>query len=170
MVGYTCLSECRKTQPFFITGAKHNNQALIGKGLFERGFHFSGFITPENVSLSCICDYCSKSFRIKSFHAGFSNFTYFYSGSGSQTLVTSMVEDAEPDEEIRPFAEKYINLEVKFPLSKDGTYFKYMNSFRCPYCGTAYIDFERFPEQREIEYYGNYFYGDELVSYESDMK
>ena len=84
-------------QPFFITGGQIENAQMAGKGLFERGFHFSGRITPGNISLSCICDHCCKSFRIKSFHTGFSNVSYFYSESGLQTLVvSSYIEGAPP--------------------------------------------------------------------------
>jgi len=156
-------------QPFMISGAIGGSDES-GKGLFERGLHFSGIITPGNVSLSCICDKCKKSFRIKSFHAGFSNLGYFYSESGSQTLVVSSYLDGAPPAMGKPDFEKLAVLEAKLPLAKDGTSFKYKNSFRCPYCASAYIDFERFPEQREIEYYGNYFYGDEIVKFESEKQ
>jgi hypothetical protein len=157
-------------QPFFISGAKVDNAGFQGKGLFERGLHFSGTITPGNVSLSCICDKCEKNFRIKSFHAGFSNLGYFYSESGSQTLVVSSYIDSAPPAMGKPDFEKLAKLEAQLPLAKDGTSFKYKNSFRCPHCGSAYIDFERFPKQRESEYYGNYFYGDEIVRFESEKQ
>jgi len=157
-------------QPFFISGAKVNNAEIQGKGLFERGLHFSGMVTPGNVSLSCICDKCEKSFRIKSFHAGFSNLGYFYSESGLQTLVVSSYLDGAPPAMGKPDLEKLAILESKLPKAKDGTSFKYGNPFRCPHCGLAYIDFERFPEQREIEYYGNYFYGDEIAKFESEKQ
>ena len=155
-------------QPFFISGANVDNAQMVGKGLFERGLHFSGMITPGNVSLSCLCDKCEKSFRIKSFHAGFSNLGYFYSNSGSQTLVVSSYLDGAPPALGKPDFEKLAILEAKLPLAKDGTSFKYKNPFRCPYCGSVYIDFERFPNQREIEYYGNYFYGDEIAKFEPE--
>jgi len=157
-------------QPFFISGAKVDNTEIQGKGLFERGLHFSGMVTPGNVSLSCICDKCEKSFRIKSFHAGFSNLGYFYSESGSQTLVVSSYLNGALPAMGKPDFEKLAILEKQLPLAKDGTTFKYKNSFRCPHCGSAYIDFEQFPEQREIEYYGNYFYGDELAKFESEKQ
>lgn len=155
-------------QPFFISGAEVDNAEMQGKGLFKRGLHFSGMATPDNVSLSCVCDKCEKSFRIKSFHAGFSNLSYFYSESGAQTLVVSSYLDGAPPAMGKPDFEKLAILEKQLPLAKDGTNFRYKNSFRCPHCGSAYIDFERFPEQREIEYYGNYYYGDELVKVEPE--
>jgi hypothetical protein len=157
-------------QPFFVSGRKFDNAQQAGKGLFERGLHFPGTVTRGNVSLSCICDKCEKSFRIKSFHAGFSNLGYFYSESGSQTLVVSSYLDGAPPAMGKPDFNKLAVLEAKLPLAKDGTRFKYKNSFRCPHCGSAYIDFERFPEQREVEYYGNYFYGDETVRFEPEKQ
>ncbi len=156
-------------QPFMISGSTSITDET-GKGLFQRGLHFSGTITPSNLSLSCICDNCQKSFRIKSFHAGFSNLSYFYSESGSQTLVVSSYVDGAPPAMGKPDLEKLAILEANLPKAKDGTSFKYQNSFRCPHCGSAYIDFERFPEQREIEYYGNYFYGDEIKKFESEKQ
>jgi len=155
-------------QPFFISGAKVDNAQLVGKGLFERGFHFPGMITPANVSLSCICDRCEKNFRINSFHAGFANLDYFYSESGSQTLVVSSHLESAPPAKGKLNLDKFAALEEKMPPAKDGTSFKYKNSFRCPHCGSAYIDFERFPGQRETEYYGNYFYGDEVIRFETE--
>lgn len=155
-------------QPFFITGSKVDTSQMKGKGLFERGFHFSGTVTPSNVSLSCICDKCEKNFRIKSFHAGFSNLGYFYSESSLETLVVSSSLDGAPPAMGKPDSEKLASLEEKLPKAKDGTNFSYTNSFRCPHCGFAYIDFEKFPEQRENEYYGNHFYGDELTKFEPE--
>jgi hypothetical protein len=99
-------------QPFFISGAKVDNSEMQGKGLFWRGFHFSGTVTPRNLSLSCICDKCGKSFRIKSFHAGFSNLGYFYSKSGSQTLVVSSNIDGAPPAMGKPDFEKLVKLEA----------------------------------------------------------
>ncbi|MEJ5223561.1 MAG: hypothetical protein WHV44_03825 [Anaerolineales bacterium] len=161
-------SEGIRFQPFFITGGAVDDANLAGKGLLERGLHFSSVITPGNVSLSCICDKCKKSFRIKSFHTGFSNLGYFYSESGSQTLVVNSFLDGAPPAIGKPDFEKLAILEAHLPKAKDGTRFKYKNSFRCPHCGSAYIDFERFPEQREREYYGNYFYGDEIIKFEPE--
>jgi tRNA(Ile2) C34 agmatinyltransferase TiaS len=54
-------------------------------------------------------------------------------------------------------------LEARLPPCKRcGKGFRYANSFRCPGCGAPYIDFQRHPEQRQGEYYGNHLYGDEV--------
>ncbi len=126
-------------QPFYLPECAANPDTLIGRGLFYRGLHFPGNITPGNVSLSCICDYCRKSFRIQSFHAGFSSCQYMYSDSGAYTLTY----DTEPS---------------TLPTAPDGSSFSFNNPFRCPHCKKPFIDFEKHPEDRK-EYYGNTFFG-----------
>ncbi len=153
-------------QPFFLPGAQVSNSDFKGKGLFHRGLHFSGTVTPGNISLSCICDECKKCFRIKSFHAGFSNLGYFYSESGKETLVVSSYEKGSPPAHGKANLDEVLELEAKLPMAKDGTIFSYLNGFRCPHCGANYIDFKAYPEQREQEYYGNVFYDESTIKYE----
>jgi hypothetical protein len=152
-------------QPFFLSGSGFPKEKLMGRGLFYRGLHYSGRVTPGNVSLSCICDECAKNFRIKSFHAGFSDIGYFYSGSGRETLVLSNNIKGCPPALGEANMAEVKELEAKLPNAKDGTSFSYLNGFRCPHCGAKYIDFESNPQDREQEYYGNYFFGDELTVY-----
>jgi len=131
-------------------------KTLVGKGLFARGLHYSGIITPGNVRLCCVCDYCKKPFNIQSFHAGFGNGQYFYSTDSSETLF---VNNGEIDN-IPAQLQTKIDLDLlsiaeeKLPKAKSGT-FKYYNPFRCPHCKQKYIDFENHPEIRSDEYYGN---------------
>jgi hypothetical protein len=149
-------------QPFFLPGCKANAAELVGRGLFYRGFHFSGTITPGNVSLSCICDSCRKNFRLQSFHAGFGICGYFYSDSGLFTLIVDGNVEGCPPAMGDVDSEALARLETRLPKStRDGTAFRYFNSLRCPHCKAAYIDFQKFPKEREIEYYGNYFYSEE---------
>ena len=148
-------------QPFFLPGCKANAAELVGRGLFYRGLHFSGTITPGNVSLSCICDLCRKSFRLQSFHAGFGNCGYFYSDSGLHTLIVDGRVEGCPPAMGAVNSEALARLEARLPKStKDETTFRYLNSMRCPHCKAAYIDFQKFPKEREVEYYGNYFFGE----------
>jgi hypothetical protein len=148
-------------QPFYLSGCAGNPAELNGRGLFFRGLHFSGTITPGNVSLSCICDACHRSFRLQSFHAGFGNCGYFYSDSGVHTLIVDGNVNGCPPAMGKPEADALATLEARLPKSsKDGTSFRYTNSLRCPHCGAAYIDFQKFPKDRETEYYGNYLYGE----------
>lgn len=153
-------------QPFFLSGAKIKNEDLKGKGLFARGLHFSGTISSGNIVLSCECDHCKKSFQIRSYHAGFSNSGYFYSGSGRYTITVSDQIPGCPAALSEPNSVALAELEASLPLAPDGTAFKYGNPFRCPHCSAPYIDFESFPKDRPGEYYGNYFVGSELLRYE----
>jgi len=83
-------------QPFFLPGATVHNSELSGKGLFDRGLHFSGTVTSGNVLLSCECEHCKRSFRIRSYHSGFSSSGYFYSDSASTLLRLATTSLAVP--------------------------------------------------------------------------
>jgi len=153
-------------QPFLLSRAQDSNEKFAGRGLFYRGLHYSGTVTPGYVSLACSCDACHKDFRLKSFHAGFSNLGYFYSGSSAYTLVVNEQTPGAPPALGKPDLTALRDLETRLPRARDGTMFKYMNPLRCPHCAAAYIDFERFPEQRENEYYGNTFMGQSVLRFD----
>jgi hypothetical protein len=153
-------------QPFFLPGGQVSNSKFKGRGFMRRGFHYPGRVTPGNVSLSCICDECKKSFRVQSFHAGFSDCGYFYSESGKETLTVSGYVKGSPPSLGKANLEEVRELETKLPKAKDGTSFSYFNGFRCPHCGANYIDFKAYPKERELEYYGNVYYGESTTVYE----
>ncbi|CAM0999686.1 hypothetical protein EJMOOK_13575 [Rhodanobacter sp. Root179] len=153
-------------QPFFLPGGNVTNSELRGKGLFARGLHFNGRVTPGNILLSCECDCCHRSFVIRSYHAGFSNSGYFYSGSGKYTLTVSSYVAGAPAALAEPEPAGLAALEARLPEAPDGSRFAYLNPFRCPYCSAPYIDFAAHPGSRVSEYYGNYFAGFELLRYE----
>lgn len=153
-------------QPFFLPGSGVETAQFVGRGLFERGLHFSGFVTPGNVSIICLCDVCSRSFHLQSFHAGFSECVYFYCDSGIHTLIASgRLPDAPPllacaDDD------SLLRFESALPTcSECGGHFRYYNPLRCPYCTAPYIDFARYPLERVREYYGNTLFGDRTQSY-----
>ncbi|MBB5866344.1 hypothetical protein [Xanthomonas sp. 3058] len=153
-------------QPFFLPGAAVRNTALAGKGLFSRGLHFSGMVTSGNVILSCECDICRRSFRIRSYHAGFSDAGYFYSASGKYTITVDSHIPGSPAALSEPDAKELAALEAALPLAPDGSAYAYLNPFRCPHCSAPYIDFVANPGLRAGEYYGNYFDGATLLRYE----
>ncbi|WP_420138008.1 hypothetical protein [Sphingomonas sp.] len=143
-------------QPFFLAGAP-SVPDLTGQGLFARGLHFSGTITPGNILLGCECDVCHRSLLVRSFHAGFSNRAYFYSASGRYTLTIDSQADGAPAALSQPDASALRRLEARLPRAPDGTGFTYLNPFRCPHCSAPYIDFPTHPQIRPSEYYGLYF-------------
>src|SRR5690606_6694706 len=98
-------------------------------------------------TLSCCCDACYKSFRLLSYHMGFSAQGYFYSGSGTQTLLLPDYTPGCPPVTGKPpeDMEALAALEARLPLASDGTRFSCMNALCCPHCGEAYIDFASRP-------------------------
>jgi hypothetical protein len=136
---------------------------MRGQGLFARGFHFSGRVTSGGISLLCLCDACHGTFRLQSFHAGFSEIAYFYCSRGPHTLAAKYwVEDAPPLL-VAPDPAALRRFEARVPpCAACGGDFRYMNPFRCPLCLAPYIDFHRHPGLREREYYGNRLYGGTL--------
>lgn len=155
-------------QPFFLPGAEVGNEQLRGQGLFARGLHFPGSITIGNVLLSCECDACHRSFLVQSFHSGFSNSGYFYSGSGKYTLTLRDDVPGCPAALSVPDPAQLAALETALPKAPDESAFRYLNPLRCPHCSAPYIDFEAHPDQRPAEYYGNYLYGSEPIHYQPD--
>lgn len=154
-------------QPFFISGAKVDSNIFIGQGLFTRGLHFNGNVTNSRIALSGLCDYCNQSFLFHSYHAGFSNAGYFYSESGDYTLTVGDEVPGCPIPLSTPEPKELANLEKKLPKAPDGSRYLYKNPFRCPHCKKPYIDFEKFPNIRAGEYYGNYFDQSKITRFEA---
>lgn len=154
-----------RIQPFFLGKARAKEGELKGRGLFYRGLHFPGTITPGNVSLSCICDVCGRSFRLQSFHAGFDQSGYMYSDSGRFTIAIPGFVEGAPPALGKADEKKLRDLESMLPKAPDGTSFRYMNPLRCPHCSEPFINFELFPKDREIEYYGNTFYNQPAIHF-----
>ena len=148
--------EAVRLNPFFLSNANDKNDQLIGRGLFERGLHFSGTVTPTTVRNICFCDNCQHSFTLQHFHAGFSEIQYFYSTDSKETLVvpynaiSNMPTQLQETVDLTTLSE----VENKLPKSADGA-FLYYNPFKCPHCLTPFIDFKKHKEMRPKEYYGN---------------
>jgi hypothetical protein len=147
-------------QPFFLSKNEAMGNSSRGQGLFARGLHYPGRVTPGNVRVICICDVCAKSFTLQHFHAGFGELQYFYSSDSKSTLVVpnGKVENipAQLQQEIDKVKLAEAEKKLPKPVKGSGTY-NYYNPLRCPHCNAKYIDFEKFPEMRPAEYYGNTF-------------
>lgn len=157
-----------RLQPFFLSTVDPRlAQQLTGKGLFERGLHYSGLVTPATVRVICLCDTCNKSFTIQHFHGGFSESQYFYSDDSKQTLIVqySEIKNA-PTHLQREISQTLIEqMEAELPKPTKGTgSYRYYNSFRCPHCVSPYIDFQTNKEIRPGEYYGNKFINDKFYT------
>jgi len=149
--------EAIRFQPFFLNANEHENHKLKGQGLFARGLHFSGTVTPTGVRTICVCDNCNKSFTLQQLHAGFAESQYFYSSDSKQTLVVGNSQIPNMPTQLQESLDeqqlKEIEQQLPIPTIGNGTY-NYFNSFRCPHCADAFIDFESNPNIRANEYYG----------------
>jgi hypothetical protein len=150
--------EAIRLQPFYLSDKDEENIKLKGTGLFSRGLHFSGTITPRGVRNVCICDSCNASFTIQHFHARFSEVQYFYSTDSKETLVVpyNMIKELpqQLQDNIDPSVLEMLEAKLPKPICGSGA-FRYYNSFKCPYCSEAFIDFEKNKWLRPGEYYGN---------------
>lgn len=149
--------ESIRFQPFFLSSNELENQKLAGKGLFDRGLHFSGTVTPSGVRTICICDECEKSFTLQHFHAGFSESQYFYSSDGKQTLAVNYSQipnmPTQLQEDLNEQTVEEVDSQLPKPTLGSGTY-NYFNFFKCPHCMSDFIDFRNNPNSRSKEYYG----------------
>jgi hypothetical protein len=148
-------------QPWFLPGSRFGDETKVGQGLFSRGLHFSGIITPGTVATCCVCDRCARSFVLRQIHAGFSDCQYFYCERGLHTLLVY------PSIEGMPFQLQAPKHGLAFqeqlpPCQACGTHFYYYNPLRCPHCSAPYVDFAAYPEMRPNEYYAYYHLGTEL--------
>lgn len=142
-------------QPFFLSDKEEENQKLKGLGLFNRGLHYMGLVTPSNVRLICTCDECSKSFGVEFIHAGFAEVQYFYSSNSKETLIVPYDNKLGPvpHQTQKDFDENLlIEIESKLPTTVDGK-FEYYNSFKCPHCFADFINFRENKHLRPREYY-----------------
>lgn len=157
-------------QPFYLSMCAVDPKELIGRGLFFRGLHFAGTVTPGNVSQLAVCDSCRGSFRLQSFHCGFSDQAYFYCSGGPHTLVISSWEDGAPPALGQADVVALAELERRLPECEIcGGNFAFKNGFRCPHCGEPYIDFAKHPDERATEYYGVYLYGQKPQKWASEQ-
>ncbi len=143
------LRETIRFQPTYLQRSRRMLDALRGRGLFDRGLHHRGWLTPANVRLCCVCDECAKSFTLMTYHSVYYQWAYFYSERGTSTLIVEHCENGR----IRG---RVTTIEALLPKSKrDQTAFGYYQALRCPHCLAPYIDFQRYPGLRHQEVYAN---------------
>lgn len=152
---YDVMGEGIRFQPFFLSDKEEENQKLKGLGMFDRGLHYVGLVTPSNVRLVCTCDECSKSFGVQFMHAGFAEVQYFYSSNSKETLIVPYDNKLGPvpHQTQKDFDENLlIEIESKLPTTIDGK-FEYYNAFKCPHCFADFINFRENKHLRPREYY-----------------
>lgn len=138
-----------------------------GGGLFERGLAVSGTVNPVTVRYSVQCEDCFECFTFRAYHAGLSDWEYFYCDKTSQPLVIPADDplldfkrpaaDSKPDEfmpaDIAEARKKINALEEKLPKCEDGGRFRWLAPFRCPHCSHPLIDFRNNLFRKAWEYY-----------------
>jgi len=143
-------------QPLKLEGAAIPNSELFGRGMFARGLHFPGRVTPGDIRVVCLCDQCREPFTLEHHHTGFSDAQYFYCETGIHTLLVNLGDlEGCPPPRAQDIDEQVLRgVEARLPPCADcGKPFRYHNPLRCRACGAPFIDFEKHPEIRSTEYY-----------------
>lgn len=148
-----------RLQPFFLKSSPVQNESLFGRGLFERGLHFAGTVTPGTVRCVAVCDHCRKSFTLRHYHAGFSEIQYFYSANGLKAVSMSYEKMGDFPGQLAglPNETQLKRIAARLPKNRPEGAYGYFNPLRCKHCHAPYIDFSKYPEIRPSEYYV-YFY------------
>lgn len=114
--------------------SKKRYEMLRGKDLPEKALKYPGYTTPSNIRLIGICPDCGKSFCFHGYAFYRSQSDIAYSDDG---LDCCEIAAYEFDKETWTYEE-------------EGKTFRYYNSFNCPHCGTAYIDYKKYPQNKKF--------------------
>ena len=103
-----------------------------GQDLSMKALKYQGYITPSNIRLVGICPECRKSFCFHGYAFYMRQSDVAYSDDG---LDCCEIQSYEIDKE-------------SWSYETEGKVFRYYNSFNCPHCGTPYIDYKKYPENK----------------------
>lgn len=148
-----------RLQPFMLG----QPEGGAGQGVFERGFCWSGRVTPGWVFMAARCS-AGDPFCFRTYHAGFSELGYAYCERDS-AVGTWNVHDEPPaateafgewraTKDLSAFARGVSEIDSRLqgqPCSCGGS-FAYLNPLRCPTDGSVYVDLAD-PRRRMDEYY-----------------
>ena len=115
--------------------ARERSEAARGKDLMAKGLKYPGYTTPSNVRLVGVCADCSKSFAFHGYAVYMAQEDVAYSDDGLDVCAIPAY-DIDPD---------------TWSFEAGAKTFRYYNSFRCPHCGAAYIDYEN---NRDMKVFG----------------
>ena len=111
-------------------------ERIIGADLERKGLEHGHHITPANVRCVGICRNCGKTFVFNTFNYKMRGAEPVYSDDG---LNTAMLHTAPVDKR-------------NWRITLGGITYRYYNSFCCPHCGEAYIDYKK---HNELKHFGN---------------
>lgn len=103
-----------------------------GQDLPMKALKYQGIVTPSNVRLVGVCPDCGKSFCFHGYAFYMMQQDIAYSDDGLDCCV---INDRNIDNDT-------------WSYETDGKIFRYYNSFNCPHCGTPYIDYKKYPENK----------------------
>ena len=107
-------------------------ETLRGQDLPAKALRYPGYTTPSNVRLMGICPDCGKSFCFHGYAFYMIQEDVAYSDDGLDCCAIS-----------DPTIDKHT-----WVYEADRKNFRYYNSFCCPHCGTPYIDYKKYPENK----------------------
>ena len=109
---------------------------IDGAELEEKGLRYGNYITPANVRCVGVCRKCGKSFVFNTYNYPMGELEPAYSDDG---LHTAKLHTAPVDKK-------------NWRITLNGITYRYFNSFCCPHCGGAYIDYKN---RNELKRAGN---------------
>jgi hypothetical protein len=158
-----------RLQPFMLGQDDRSD----GQGVFERGFCWSGHVTPGWIRMAAICA-AGDSFCFRTYHAGFSDLGYAYCDRDSAvgtwdandqpSAVTSAFREWRSSGEPAAFETGVTELDRRLtgqPCPCGGS-FAVLNPLRCPTDGSVYVDMSD-PRRRLDEYYFIQLHGRPIV-------
>ena len=125
-----------RMEAYFLTSggeaSKQRYEMLRGQDLISKALKYQGYTTPSNVRLIGVCPDCKRSFSFHEYSLYMMQIDVAYSDDG---LDCCEIRDYSIDKDT-------------WKCTINGKTFRYYNSFNCPHCGSPYIDYKRFPENK----------------------
>lgn len=119
-----------RMEGYFLTcngeAGRERYEAMRGQDLVAKGLKYAGYTTPANVRLVGVCQDCGESFAFHGYALYMADEDVAYSDDGLEVCGISQ-RDIDSS---------------TWSFEANGKVFRYYNSFRCPHCGAAYIDYE----------------------------
>lgn len=128
--------------------AKKRYEMLRGQDLPMKALKYVGYTIPSTVRLIGICPECGKSFCFHGYCVYMGNCEAAYSDDGLDCCQIQNPNISKDD----------------WSYEENGKIFRYYNSFSCPHCGTPYIDYKQFPQNKKYGVCGCVHLGREIYT------
>ena len=127
-------------------------EMIKGQDLVQKGLKYKGLTTPGNTRLVGICPECNRSFCFHGYAFYMAQSDVAYSDDG---LYCCEIQAYDIDKE-------------KWSYEIEGKVFRYYNSFKCPYCGTPYIDYQKYPGNKVFGVSGCVLLGEKYYQFKAE--